>query len=81
MTIDLLTSFYITLGFIVASAGLGYYVGERGWTGVENDLNNVKLDIAHIQGKLGVTPTTTIVTPVTGGKTTTPTTAVVTSSK
>lgn len=61
---DLLTQFYVTLGLMVFSGGCGYYLGERGWQGVQSDLNNVKLDVAHIQGKLGVnTQTTQIITP------------------
>lgn len=43
---------------------LGYYLGERGWTGVKVDLNNVKLDVEKIKGKLD--PATVVVsTPVT----------------
>lgn len=81
MTIELLTSFYVTLGFSIVSGGLGYYIGERGWTGVQNDLNNVKLDIAHIQGTLSGSTQTTVVTPVTNPKTPVTPTTITTSSK
>lgn len=82
MTIELLTSFYLTLGFSIVTGGICYYIGERGWTGVQNDLNNVKLDIAHIKGKLGVTQTQTpIVTPVTNNPAPITPPAVVTASQ
>ena len=44
--------FYLVLGFSLFFGILGYYIGERGVTGVENDLNNVKLDVATIKGKI-----------------------------
>jgi hypothetical protein len=78
---DNTTLFYTVLGLIFISGGMGYYIGERGWTGVQNDLNNVKLDIAHIQGKLGATQTTQIVTPVGSTKATDPIKVTTTSSK
>lgn len=45
---------------------VGYYVGERGWTGVKIDLNNVKTDIEVLKAKIDppkvvVTATPTVV--------------------
>jgi hypothetical protein len=57
--IDASTSFYITLGFSIVSGVIGYYVGERGWSGVESDLNNVKLDIENLKNRLNGTQSTT----------------------
>lgn len=50
--IEFSTAFYIAFGFSIFTGIIGYYVGERGWQGVQNDLNNVKIDIAHIKGTL-----------------------------
>jgi hypothetical protein len=57
--IEFSTAFYIAFGFSLLTGVLGYYVGERGWTGVQNDLNNVKLDIANLKGSLPFHGTTT----------------------
>lgn len=65
MTIDLATSLYITLGFSVFTGAICYYLGERGFAGVKIDLDNVKLDIAHIQGKLSGSSQTPVITPIT----------------
>jgi hypothetical protein len=62
---DLLTQFYVTVGLMIFSGGCGYYMGERGWSGVQIDLGNIKSDISHIQGKLGVTPTPQVTTATT----------------
>lgn len=58
MVMQISTAFWIGTGFTIFAGVLGYYLGERGWTGVQNDLNNVKQDIAHIKGVL--TPTTVV---------------------
>lgn len=34
----------------------GVYLGKRGVAGIESDVNDLKLDIAHIKGKLTPTP-------------------------
>lgn len=59
------TSFYLTLGFSLLSGIIGYYIGERGWKGVENDLHNVKQDVTNLKNRLDGTSstTTTSVTP------------------
>jgi hypothetical protein len=62
--IEYSTAFYITLGFSLFTGVFGYYVGERGWQGVQNDLNNVKLDVATIKGKIDG-PATVVTTPAT----------------
>ena len=56
--------FNIGLGFGVLTFCCGYYLGERGLTGVKNDLNNVKNDISNIKGKIDGSTTTTVVAPV-----------------
>jgi len=73
---DLLTQFYVTVGLMIFSGACGYYMGERGWSGVQIDLGNIKSDISHIQGKLGVTPTPqiTTATTITGSQTPDPVT-------
>lgn len=38
---------------LVSGFGLGWYVKGRGLTGVQNDINNVKLDIAALKAKIG----------------------------
>lgn len=48
--IEYITSFYITLGFSAFFGALGYYIGERGWNGVKIDVDNIKLDVAKLQG-------------------------------
>lgn len=62
--IDVSTALYTTLGFSVASAAAGYYIGDKGWSAVEADLSALKLDIANIKGKIdGSTVAVTRVTP------------------
>lgn len=71
---DFATVFYTAVVCSAISLVLGYYVGERGWQGVQNDLNNVKLDIANIKGKIDgpsvpqpvVVPTGVTLTPIDG---------------
>ena len=59
--------FWLIVGFSMFSGIMGFYVGERGFQGVQNDLNNVKLDVANIKGKIsGPTVTPTVVTPTLG---------------
>lgn len=53
--IEYLTSFYLVLGFSALFFGLGFYLGKRGLTGVETDLENIKLDIAHLKGAVSGT--------------------------
>lgn len=40
----------------LVSGLVGYYIGHRGLTGVQSDLNDVKQDIANVKGKLEGTP-------------------------
>jgi hypothetical protein len=66
---DVQTQFFITMGLMLATGGLGYYMGERGMAGVKIDLNNIKTDLEKV--KTVVTQKTnpqavTVVTPVTG---------------
>lgn len=48
--IDYSTSLYLTLGFSAFSMALGYYIGERGWSGAKIDIDNIKLDVAKLKG-------------------------------
>lgn len=48
MTAIIASSISLAAGF-----GLGWYVKGRGLTGVQNDINNVKLDIAALKAKIG----------------------------
>lgn len=75
---DLLTQFYTTIALMGVAFGLGFYVGERGTSGVKTDIALVKSDIATIKGKLSGTPQT--ITPVTGSEPTPPGTVTTTPS-
>jgi hypothetical protein len=50
-----LTPFYITLGFILASGGIGFYIGRVGLTGLEADITAIKTDLSTV--KTAVVPT------------------------
>jgi hypothetical protein len=65
--IEFSTAFWLTFGFSIFTFVVGYYFGERGFQGVQNDLNNVKVDVAHIKGSLSgpVVPTVTPIPSVT----------------
>lgn len=45
---------YINVGMasMLLGIGVGYYLGERGWTGVKIDLSNVKTDVEVLKAKL-----------------------------
>lgn len=47
-----LTHFYITLGFVLLSGGLGYYVGGRTIRGVKVDIDNIKNDIERFKNAI-----------------------------
>lgn len=53
---------YINWGMASLLFGMlvGYYLGERGWTGVKIDLNNVKTDIEVLKAKMEPTVVTTV---------------------
>lgn len=36
----------------VGNFGLGYYVGQRGWKGVQNDIENIKKDFEELKARL-----------------------------
>lgn len=61
--IEFSTAFYIAFGFSLFAGIAGFYLGERGWHGVQNDLNNIKLDIANLKGSHGTVTTIPVVTP------------------
>lgn len=55
--IEFSTAFGLLFGFSLFTGIVGFYLGERGWSGVQNDLNNVKLDVAHLKGSIsGIKP-------------------------
>lgn len=49
---------YINWGMasMLSGLGLGYYLGERGWTGVKADMNNLKTDIEILKAKFSPAP-------------------------
>lgn len=47
-----LTHFYIALGLMLTSGGLGYYVGGRKWAGVKIDVDNLKNDIERVKNAI-----------------------------
>jgi len=64
--IEYSTCFWLVVGFSFFSGLMGYYVGERGWAGVEHDISNIKLDINHIRGKIDGSGTSDGDTPAAG---------------
>jgi len=55
------------LVFAGMSAGIGYYIGERGTAGVKIDLDNIKMELERLKtlvSKKTDTKTTTGVTPL-----------------
>jgi len=55
------------LVFAGMSAGIGYYIGERGTAGVKIDLDNMKMELERLKtlvSKKTDTKTTTGVTPL-----------------
>ncbi len=69
---DLLTQFYVTVALMVLSGGLGYYMGERGMSGVKVDLNNTKNELEKVKNLVSsktIPQAVTIVTPVEDTKT------------
>lgn len=81
---DLLTQFYVTVGLMLFSGGLGYYIGERGMAGVKIDLDNTKNEIEKVKTFVvskNIPQAVTVVTPVAGGQATDPRTATTTPSQ
>lgn len=71
------------LVFAGMSAGIGYYIGERGTAGVKIDLDNTKMEIERLKNlvaKKTDTKATTVAAPVTGAKATDTITRTITSS-
>lgn len=76
-----MTYFYITVGLMLASLGIGYYIGERGMAGVQIDLNNTKAEIEKVKNLVAsktIPQAVTVVTPVGDTETTSTTTVGVT---
>jgi hypothetical protein len=74
---DQMTYFYITLGLMLASLGIGYYIGERGMAGVKIDLDNTKNEIEKVKNLVAsktIPQAVTVVAPVSGSATTPATT-------
>lgn len=46
---DLQTQFFIIMGLMLASGGLGYYAGGRKLAGIKADLDNTKLEIEKVK--------------------------------
>lgn len=64
---DIQTQLYITLGLMVFSGGLGFYMGERGFAGVRIDLENIKYEIEKVKNLVSsktIPQAVTVVTPV-----------------
>ncbi len=67
----MLTEFNIAIavaGLVFAgmSAGIGYYIGERGTAGVKIDLDNIKMELERLKAlvsKKTDTKTVTVATP------------------
>lgn len=59
------TNFNLTAELVLMAItfGLGYYIGERGVKGVENDMSDVKTDVATIKAHLFPVKTTVSVNP------------------
>jgi hypothetical protein len=77
---DLLTQFYVTVALMIFSGGLGYYMGERGISGVKIDIDNTKNEIEKVKNLVTsktIPQAVTIVTPE-ASHTTTPTTTITT---
>lgn len=75
---DFMTQFYVTAALMLASLGIGYYIGERGMAGVQIDLNNTKNEVEKVKNLVAsktIPQAVTVVTPI-GGTETTSTTAV-----
>ncbi len=75
---DTLTYFYLTVGLMLASGGLGYYAGGRKLAGIKIDLDNTKAEIEKVKNFVSsktIPQAVTVVTPVAGSKTTNPGTA------
>lgn len=73
-----MTQFYVTAALMLASLGIGYYIGERGMAGVQIDLNNTKNEVEKVKNLVAsktIPQAVTVVTPI-GGTETTSTTAV-----
>jgi hypothetical protein len=80
---DLLTQFYITVGLMVFSGGLGYYMGERGMAGVKIDLDNTKNEIEKVKNLVAsktIPQAVTVVAPIAGSATPASTTVTTTPS-
>lgn len=66
---DLMTQFFVTVALVVCSGGIGYYMGERGFAGVQIDMNNVKIELEKVKNLVAsktIPQAVTIVTPGTG---------------
>lgn len=50
---SMLTLFVSNLATAVIVGGLSWYVRGRGMAGVQIDLDNIKMDIANLKGKVG----------------------------
>lgn len=63
---------YIVAALVLASFGIGYYIGGRGLDGVKIDLDNTKNEIEKVKTLVSKTKpkAITIVTPVGGGQAT-----------
>ena len=77
--VEVSTALYTALFSSLFAFIFGYFLGKEGWSGLETDVSDIKLDIANLKGKIdgpGTTlPTTGVtVTPVIRGNTVTPTT-------
>lgn len=66
-----MTQFYVTAALMLASLGIGYYIGERGMAGVQIDLNNTKNEVEKVKNLVAsktIPQAVTVVTPVGGTK-------------
>lgn len=74
---------YIEAALVLASLGIGYYIGGRGLAGVKIDMDNTKNEIEKVKtlvSSKAIPQAVTVVTPVSGSKPSVARTAVVTPS-
>lgn len=76
---EMQTQFFITMGLMLASGGLGYYAGGRKLAGIKVDLDNTKAEIEKVKDFVN-SKRTKIVTPVSNTKATNTGTVITTPS-
>lgn len=52
-----MTHIYVALAFMAVTGLIGFYLGHRGLTGVNNDVQDIKKDIAVLKVRTEPNPT------------------------